>query len=38
MTKQFNRPSERQRLGMSPSVAEEVAVVETLSLRCFQRV
>jgi len=38
MAEQCNRSAERRRRGMFPSGAEEVAVVETPSLRCFQRV
>jgi len=38
MAQQCNRSVERRRRGMFPSAAEEVAVVETLSLRCSQRV
>jgi len=38
MAQQCNRSAEHLRWGMFPSMAEEVAVVETLSLRCFQSV
>jgi hypothetical protein len=38
MAPQCNRSAERRRRGMFPSPAEEVTVVETPSLRCFQRV
>jgi hypothetical protein len=38
MAQQCNRSAERRRRGMSPSAGEVVAVVETPSLQCFQRV
>jgi len=38
MAQQCNRSAERRRLGMYSSATEKVAVVETLSLQCFQRV
>ena len=38
MAQQCNRSVERRRRGMVPFAAQDVAVVETLSLRCFQSV
>jgi len=36
MAQQCNYTMERQRRGLFPSAAEEVAVVDNLSLRCIQ--
>jgi len=38
MAEQCDRSAEGRRRGMFPSSAQVVAVVETLSLQCFQRV
>jgi hypothetical protein len=38
MAQQCNHSEQRWRQGMCLSAAEEVAVVETPSLRCFKRV
>jgi len=38
MAQQCNRSAEHRQRGMFPFAAEEVAVVETPSLRCFQPV
>jgi len=38
MAQQCNHSAERRFRGMFPSAADQVAVVETASLRCFQRV
>jgi len=38
MDQQCNRSGERWHRGIFPSPAEEVVVVDTPSLRCFQRV